>query len=190
MADDSPVTEFLHAWSGGDPQALEDLIALVYTELREMSQRALRGERHIHTLNPTALVHEVYMRLARLKKVSWENRKPFFAFAARLMRRVIVEHARAVKAKKRGGMQERVDLELVDLPDYRNPIDVLDLESVLEQLQAHDPFLVQIIELRFFSGLNEIDTAEALGVNRTRIQREWRVGKRLLAKLLRGERDD
>jgi RNA polymerase sigma factor (TIGR02999 family) len=190
MPDDSPVTEFLHAWSHGDPQALEDLMALVYTELREMSRRALIGERHVHTLNPTALVHEVYMRLANLKKVSWENRKPFFAFAARLMRRVIVEHARAVKAQKRGGLAERVDLELVEVPEYRDPVDVLDLEDVLEQLQTHDPFLVQIIELRFFSGLNEIDTAEVLGVNRTKIQREWRVGKRLLAKLLRGGSDD
>jgi RNA polymerase sigma factor (TIGR02999 family) len=190
MSDDSPVTEYLHAWSDGDPQALEDLIALVYTELREISGRVLRGERRSHTLNPTALVNEVYLRLANLKKVSWENRKPFFAFASTLMRRVIVEHARAVKAEKRGGLRERVDLELVELPDYREPIDVLDLENVLERLQKQDPFLVQIIELRFFSGLNEVDTAEVLGVNRTKVQREWRVGKLLLEKLLRGERHD
>src|SRR6185369_12590031 len=103
MKDDSPVTDVLRAWSDGDPQALEDLMALVYSELREMSRRALRGEQQSHTLNPTALVHEVYIRLANLKKVSWENRTPFFGFAARLMRRVLVEHARAVKALKRGG---------------------------------------------------------------------------------------
>ena len=103
MPEDPPVTEFLNAWSEGEPKALEDLIALVYSELREMSRRALQGERPTNTLNPTALVHEVYLRLAKLKKVSWENRRPFFAFAARLMRRVLVDHARAIHAEGRAG---------------------------------------------------------------------------------------
>ena len=188
MKDDSPITEFLDAWSHGDPQALDDLVALLYTELREMSRRVLRGERHAETLNPTALVHEVYMRLAQLKKVSWENRKPFFAFAATLMHRVLVEHARARKADKRSG--ERVDLELVDLPDTRETIDTLELEDVLSHLEKQDPFLYKIIELKFFSGLTENDIAEVLEVSRTSVQREWRVGKLLLAKLLRGEPHD
>ena len=190
MPDDSPVTEYLQAWGGGDPQALEDVMALVYTELREMSRRVLRRERNVQTLNPTALVNEVYLRLANLKKVSWENRKPFFAFASTLMRRIIVEHARLSKADKRGGLQQRIDLELVDLPEYKDPIDVLDLENVLERLQKQDPFLVKLIELRFFSGLNEVEAAEVLGVNRTKVQHEWRVGKLLLQKLLRGDRHD
>jgi len=187
MRDDSPVTGYLRAWSEGDPEALEELIGLVYTELQAISRRLLRGERKDHTLNPTALVHEAYMRLARLKKVSWENRKPFFAFSAHLMRRILVDHARAAKSKGRAGWKERVDLDLVDLPEDQRLVDVLHLEDVLERLQARDPLLAQIIELRFFSGLNEVDTAEVLGLNRTRIQREWRVGRRLLAKLLRGE---
>ena len=187
MPDDSPITEYLHAWSDGDPQALEDLIALVYTELREISGRVLKGERRSHTLNPTALVNEVYVRLANLKKVSWENRKPFFGFAARLMRRVLVEHARAVKALKRGGSGEQVDIELDDIPDTRETIPVLDLDDVLSRLQDSDPLLVQIIELRFFSGLNEHETAEVLGVSRSTVQREWRAGRLLLAKLLRGD---
>ena len=186
MLDDSPVTEFLHAWSDGDPAALEELIALVYTDLREMSRRALKGERESLTLNPTAIVHEVYMQLAHLKGASWENRRPFFAFAAKLMRHVLVDHARAVKALKRGGLQERVDIELVDIADTRNVVDVLALDDALSKLQELDPFLVQIIELRFFSGLNEEDTAQALGVSRSKVQREWRVGKRLLAELLGG----
>ncbi len=190
MRNDAPITDALHAWSEGGSQGLEDLMVLVYTELREMSRQALRGERHAHTLNPTALVNEVYLRLANLKKVQWENRTPFFAFASTLMRRVIVEHARAVRAEKRGGLQERVDIELIDLPDHRDPIDVLDLEDILERLQKKDPFLVKIIELRFFAGLNENDTAKVLGVSRTKVQREWRVGKLLLEKLLRGERHD
>lgn len=189
MTHDSPITDYLHAWSDGSPDALEDLIALVYSELRGISNRILQRERQSHTLNPTALVHEVYMRLAKLKKVSWENRKPFFAYAARVMRHVIVEHARAVKAIKRGGLEKRVDLELDEIADERSTIDVLDLEDVLAKLQEQDPFLVQIIELRFFSGLNEIEAAEVLGVNRTKIQREWRVGKLLLAQMLRGKHD-
>lgn len=190
MTDDSPVTDALQAWSDGEPEALGDLMGLVYTELREMCRRALSGERHANTLNPTALVNEVYMRLANLKRVRWENRKRFFAFAATLMRRIIVEHARATKAQKRGGLQERIDLELVDIPDYQDPIDVLDLDAVLEQLQTQDPFLAHLIELRFFAGLSEADAAEVLGVSKTTVQREWRVGKRLLEQLLRGERHD
>ncbi len=187
MTDDpSPVTDMLHAWNGGDPNALEDLMALVYAELQEMSRRALRRERDSPTLNPTALVHEVYMRLAGLKQVSWENRKPFFAFAARLMRRIIVEHARATSALKRGGDVERIGLEFVDLPDGRRAVDAIDLDDVLTRLEAQDPFLVRLIELRFFSGLSEDDAAEMLGVSRSKVQREWRVGKRLLADLLGG----
>jgi DNA-directed RNA polymerase specialized sigma24 family protein len=106
------------------------------------------------------------------------------------MRRVLVEHARAVKALKRGGKEERVDLTLEDLPDSRAAVDVLDLEDVLTRLEEQDPLLVQIIELRFFSGLNEEETGKALGISRSKVQREWRVGKRLLAELLRGDGDD
>lgn len=186
MTEDSPVTETLQAWSDGDPNALEDLMLLVYTELKEMSQRALRRERASHTLNPTALVNEVYLRLALAKRVPMENRRPFFALAAKIMRHVLVDHARALRTQKRGGFQERVDLELVDIPDARGGVDVLALDEVLSKLQASDPFLVQIIELRFFWGLNEEDTAQALGVSRSTVQREWRVGKRLLAELLGG----
>ncbi|MEP7010173.1 MAG: ECF-type sigma factor [Acidobacteriota bacterium] len=186
MPDDSPITENLLSWSGGDPAGLEEVMALVYADLREMSRRALRGEREAHTLNPTALVHEVYMRLAKLKRVSWENRKPFFAFAARLMRRVLVEHARAANAIKREGFGRRVDLELDDLPNGRQTLDALLLDDVLTRLEAQDPFLVRLIELRFFSGLTEDEAAAVLAVPRTTVQREWRVGKLLLAEMLGG----
>lgn len=187
MTKESPVTDYLHAWNDGEPKALEDLMALVYTELRAMSRNAMRADRETPTLNPTALVHEVYMRLASLKRVSWENRKPFFAFAARLMRRVLVEHARASKALKRGGDGKRVDLELAELPDGRHTIDALELDDILSRLEAKDPFLGQLIELRFFSGLTEDEAAEALGVPKVRVQREWRAGRRLLANMLRGD---
>ena len=186
MKEDSPITEFLTAWSHGDPKALDDLVLLVHTELWKMSRRALRGERHADTLNPTALVNEVYIKLTQLKKVSWESRKPFFAFAATLMHRVLVEHARARRADKRQG-GERLDLELTDLPDARKTIDTLELEDVLSHLEKEDPFLHKIIELKFFADLTENEIAEVLGVNRTRIQREWRVGRLLLARLLGGD---
>lgn len=187
MADDSPVTESPHAWSEGDPQALEELMALVYTELREMSRRVLRRERHLQTLSPTVVVHEVYLRLVRLKKVSWENRRPFFAYAAKLMRYVVVDHARAVKRMELDrASNERVEVELDQLPGKQKSVDVLQLEDVLQDLQKSDPLLVKIIELRFFAGLNEVETAEALGLNRTRVQREWRIARRLLAERLQG----
>lgn len=185
MSNDAPVTDYLHAWSDGEPQGLEDLIALVYTELLEMSRRALRGERAVHTLNPTALVHEVYLRLAKIRGTSWENRKPFFAFTARLMRRVLVEHARATKADKRDGLKERIELEFDELPDPRNTIDTLEIEDLLSRLETHDPFLARLIELRFFTGCTEDEAAEILDVSLSKVQREWRAGKRLLTKLLR-----
>lgn len=186
MTEDSPITDYIQAWKSGDSKGLEEVIALVYTELKEMSRWALRHERRSHTLNPTALVNEVYMRLARLREISPESRRPFFALAAKVMRHVLVDHARAIRARKRGGLLERVDLELVNIPDARGGVDVLALDDVLSKLQASDPFLVQIIELRFFWGFNEEETAQALGVSRSNVQREWRVGKRLLAELLGG----
>jgi RNA polymerase sigma factor (TIGR02999 family) len=148
-----------------------------------MSRRALRGERAVHTLNPTALVHEVYLRLANLKKVSWENRKPFFAFTARLMRHVLVEHARAANAQNRIGWGQRIDLELDELPNG-NVVDTLALDDLLTRLDAQDPQLARIIELRVFSGFKELEVAEALEVSRSTVQREWRIAKRLLAELL------
>jgi RNA polymerase sigma-70 factor (ECF subfamily) len=120
-----------------------------------------------------------------MKRVSWENRAPFFAFAARLMRRILVEHARAVGADKRGGRHAHVTLERADLPAPSPAIDSLILEDALAKIETADKRLGQIIELRFYAGLNEADTASVLGVSRSSVQREWAVGKRLLAELLK-----
>jgi RNA polymerase sigma-70 factor (ECF subfamily) len=179
--DDQPITDLLRAWERGDTEALHDLMTLVYAKLRRRSRQVLRGERPHHTLSPTALVNEVYLRLANLKKVSWESRTPFFAFAARLMRQVLVEYARAMATEKRGGERERVDLKLVELPDHHDPIDFLDLHNALSRIEMRDPRLGKIIEMRFFAGLNEEEIAAALKISRVTVQREWRVGKRLLA---------
>jgi RNA polymerase sigma factor (TIGR02999 family) len=186
MLDDSPVTEFLHAWSEGSAQALDDLVALVYTDLREMSRRALQGEQQLPTLSPTVIVNEVYMRLAHLKHVSWENRKPFFSFAAKLMRHVIVDYARAMRAGRRGRGQDRVDLDAAGLIVEQKSIEVLALEDALVRLERHDPFLVKLIEHKVFAGFTEDEMAEVLGVPKIRVQREWRVAKRLLAEFLGG----
>jgi RNA polymerase sigma factor (TIGR02999 family) len=187
MDANAPITDLLDAWSEGDREALDELMELVYTELRAGAKRAMARERQAHTLEPTALVNEVYLRLLQLKKVSWEGRSAFFGFAVRLMRRILVEHARAVGAEKRGGRAERVSLERAELIAKEPTIDVLILDEALAKLEAVDPRLVRIVELRFFGGFSEDETAEALQISRSSVQREWAVAKRLLAHLLDGE---
>jgi RNA polymerase sigma-70 factor (ECF subfamily) len=185
MERDKPITDLLGAWAEGDREALGALMDLVYNELRVSARKAMAGEREDHTLQPTALVNEVYLRLLGLKRVSWEGRGPFFAFAARLMRRILVEHARAVGAEKRGGKLVHVTLESANLPAPSPTIDPLILEDALAKIEAVDERLVRIIELRFFTGLSEAETALALRVSRSSVQREWAVAKRLLAELLK-----
>lgn len=187
MNDEKPVTDFLDAWAEGGQEALNDLMAVVYTELRESARREMARERQDHTLDPTSLVNEVYLRLLRLKKVSWEGRGVFFAFAVRLMRRILVEHARASGAQKRGGEFQKVSLDSAHLLVEEAAIDILILEDALTQLEAVDPRLVRIVELRFFGGFTEEEIAKALGISRSSIQREWGVAKRLLAHLLSGD---
>jgi RNA polymerase sigma factor (TIGR02999 family) len=186
MPDDSPITQCLHAWNKGSIQGLDDLFPLVYTELWEMSRRLLQGEHQLPTLNPTVIINEVYMRLARLKHVSLENRKPFFSLAAKLMRHVIVDYARAMRSDRRGRGWDRVDLDAAGLIVEQKSVEVLALEDALVRLERHDPFLVKLIEHKVFAGFTEDETAEVLGVPKIRVQREWRVAKRLLAELLGG----
>lgn len=180
-----PITDLLTAWSAGDRGALDELMVLVYTELYRSARGAMARERSSHTLDPTALVNEVYLRLVPLQKMSWESRGPFFALAARLMRNILVEHARALGAKKRGGDAERVTLSdpglQVGVPD----VGLLDLHNALLELEARDPTMVKIIDMRFFTGATEEETADALGMSRSGVQREWAVAKRFLADRLR-----
>lgn len=189
MNPDWPITDLLEQWAEGDKAALDELMALVYTELRESARRVMARERPTHTLDPTALVNEVYLRLLRLKKVSWEGRGAFFGFAVRLMRRILVEHARAVGAQKRGGTADRIGLERANLIVPEPTIDILILNEALEKLEAVDPQLVRLLELRFFGGFSEDETAGALNISRSSVQREWIVAKRLLIHLLEGKRE-
>jgi RNA polymerase sigma-70 factor, ECF subfamily len=184
MSHEDPITEALRAWEKEGTEGLEELMRLVYDELKELSRSQLRRERSDHTLNPTALVNEVYLRLLHLKSVSWESRRPFFAFATTLMRRVLVDYARAVDAEKRPDKADRVYLEFIELPDRRSPFEFLELNDALSRIETQDPLLGRIIELRFFGGLSEEEIADTLNISKSTVHRKWRFGKRRLAVLL------
>ena len=167
------VTDLLHDWSRGDRRALDRLMPLVTGELRRLARRYLDREAHQKTLQPTALVNEVYLRLVDRKKMSWQDRTHFFAFAAQTMRRILVDYARARKATKRGS-----DVQLVTIDEARQrsaprDLDVLALHDALTSLAALDERQSRIVELRTFAGLNLRETAEVLGVSVSTVSREW-----------------
>jgi len=179
-ADD--VTALLQAWGQGDSDAGERLFPLVYAELRRQARRYMRGERADHTLQPTALAHEAYLRLAGRERV-WADRAHFFAVAARAMRQVLVDHARRRRAAKRDGLQ----LEAPE--DVRNePVDLLDLDAALAELAQLDPKQVEVVEMRFFAGLSVEETAEALGLSPRTVKREWSTARAWLKHRLRERR--
>ena len=167
------ITQLLLAWSDGDETALTQLAPLVEAELRRLAQRYLSHERSGHTLQTTALVNEAYLRLIDWKNVHWQNRAHFFAVSAQLMRRILVDHARHRKYRKRGGDAIRVSLtEAVNVVQERSA-DVLALDEALQSLATLDPRKSQIVELRFFGGLSVEETAEVLKVSPRTVMREW-----------------
>jgi RNA polymerase sigma-70 factor (ECF subfamily) len=170
------VTELIEAWQQGDAQALERLLPLVYGELRRVARARLRGERGGHTLQPTALVHEAYLRLAG-GRVTPRNRTHLFAMAARLMRQILVDHARRKDARKRGGAATAVTLHSAVAAPEIPTIDILALDEALNELHALDPRLCRVVELRFFTGLNIDETAQALGASPATVERDWTVAK-------------
>lgn len=174
---DADVTALLIAWSKGDRTALDDLMPLVHVELRRIAQNRLHGERADHTLQPTALVNEVYLRLVGLTRLQWQNRAQFFAIAARLMRRVLVDAARQAGALKRGAGDVRVTLDEAIVPAASSDIDLSVLDDALEALAAEDPRKCQVVEMRFFAGLTVDETAHALGVSTDTVTRDWKFAK-------------
>jgi RNA polymerase sigma factor (TIGR02999 family) len=184
MSVDTPpndVTELLRAWGAGDAEACEELARLVYAELRQQARRALRREGEGHTLQPTALVHEAWMRLDGQHDARWQSRTQFFAVAAQMMRRVLVDHARARRALKRGG-EARVTLGDVhgelDAPDAAlDAIDLIALDDALARLAILDPQKARLVELRYFAGLSITEAATALGVSPATVGREWAVAR-------------
>ena len=171
------VTKLLQAWQQGDADALERLLPLVYDELRRVARAHLRRERPGHTLQATALVHEAYLRLVGGGGTTPRNRTHLFAMAARLMRQILVDHARRKDARKRGGAATVIALqESVPAPEIA-VVDVLALDEALTELSALDPRLCQVVELKFFAGLNIDETAEALHVSAATVERDWMVSK-------------
>jgi RNA polymerase sigma factor (TIGR02999 family) len=168
------VTGWLVAWGKGDPTADSRLIEAVYADLRRVARRRLRAERGDHSLTPTALVHEAYVRLVDLRRLRWQNRVQFFAVAARVMRRVLVDHARGHAAVKRGGGAGwRVSLsDHVGVTPPRE-VDLLDLEVALDKLGTIDPRLVDLVVMRFFGGLTIEETAEAVESSPATVKRDW-----------------
>ena len=170
------VTAILQEWRQGSPEALERLMEIVYAELRRLAAQYLSRERSGHTLQPTALVHEAYVRLVD-QRVPWESRAHFFGVAAQMMRRVLVDHARSRRAEKRGGDSDRVTLSAAEGLAKTPEIDLVALDAALEKLAALDPRQARIVELRYFGGLTNEETAEALGVSVATVKREWALAR-------------
>ncbi len=171
------ITRLLDRWSDGDAAAFDRLMPLVFDELRGLARAQFARERRQHTLQPTALVHEVYLRLVDRRSVSWQSRTQFLNFAAATMRRILVDHARLRKADKRGGDQPSVVFdEALDLPADLRP-DLVAVDEALLALAAFDARQARIVELRFFGGLTVEEIALALGVSARTIQREWKIAR-------------
>ena len=180
MTDDSranDVTGLLLSWRQGDAGALDRLVPLVYDELRRVARRHLRRERPGHSLQATALVHEVYLRLVDVDRMTLKSRTHFFAVAARLMRQILVDHARRKGAGKRGGGVTMMSLDEVSPAAQTSNVDVLALDQALDTLSSFDLQQCRVVELRFFAGLNIDEAAEALGISTATVEREWAMAK-------------
>lgn len=171
------VTDLLLRWNSGHKEALDDLMPLVSGELRRLAQAYLRDESRARTLQPTALVNELYLRLIDRRRVRWENRAHFFGFAATTMRRILVDHARAVQSAKRGGGTRPVSMEAALGLAVHEDVDVLRLDEALKTLAELDPRQARLVELRFFVGLSIEETAEVLGIGRATVGRDWVTAK-------------
>jgi RNA polymerase sigma factor (TIGR02999 family) len=167
----------LEAWGRGDRAAFDELLPLVHDELRRIARRYMRAEPGEHLLQPSALVNEAYIRLLDVNRIQWRSRVHFFAMAARVMRRILVESARARKFQKRGGGAERVSLDEAFVVTTEPGHDLVALDDALNTLAEMDPRKVQVVEMRFFGGLSAEETAEALHVSIGTVMRDWRLAK-------------
>ncbi len=178
MNETPKITEILREWSDGNRAALEDLMPLVYQELHKQAARFLSRERHDHTLQATALIHETYLKLIDQRTVNWESRTHFFAIASNLMRRILVDYARTKKRDKRGGDAVKLTLEKAEMISGKErSIDLMALDEALNRLETMDEQQARIVELRYFGGLSLEETAEALQVSRTTVATDWAMAK-------------
>lgn len=177
MSETRDITRILEAIDAGDSSAPERLLPVVYNELRRLAHGYMKNERSDHTLQATALVHEAYIQLVDWKNVSWQNRAHFFAAAAQMMRKILVDHAREKKAQKRGGGMRTIALdEAVSFP-HSNDLDIVSVDDALVDLASFDPQQARIVELRFFGGLTIEETAHALGISESTVKRDWQIAK-------------
>jgi RNA polymerase sigma factor (TIGR02999 family) len=188
------ITKLLEAHSAGHPEALDELLPLVYDELRQMAHRRMQQERTGHTFSTTALVHEAYLELVDLDRIDWEDRSHFFAIAARVMHNVLVDYAVKRTAEKRGGDRDRVPLREEDAVDEVHLNDVLAIHQALKRLEAIDERQARVVECRFFGGLTIDETSDALGISPATVGRDWRVARAWLNRELTdtegGSRDE
>lgn len=171
------VTIFLKAWGGGNREARDQLLVLVYKEMRKLAAKYLKQQRPDHTLQPTALVHEAYLKLIDTSEINWQDRAHFFAVAAQTMRNILVDHARALAADKRGGGMRKIALDEISGTSKKQDVDLIDLNDALERLAAQDELQGRLIELRFFGGLTIEDTAEVLKISPATVKREWAMAR-------------
>jgi RNA polymerase sigma factor (TIGR02999 family) len=188
--DSTEVTLLLEAWRKGDSAAPAKLMPLVYNQLKRIARRQMAQERAGHTLQTTALVNEAYLRVMKGQAVDWSNRVSFFAIAAQVMRHLLVDHARRRDRMKRGAGGDRLALSDIDVATAETGVDVLALHEALTRLAAFDPRKSQLVELRYFGGLNVDETAEALGLSPVTVKREWAKAKAWLYKQLQTEKRD
>jgi RNA polymerase sigma-70 factor (ECF subfamily) len=183
------VTALLQAWTAGESAALDKLTPLIHDELRRLARRLMSGEQPDHTLQPTALVNEAFLRLVDIKQVQWKDRAHFLAMAARSMRRVLVDMARSKSYAKRGSRGKKVLLDENMIGSDEPARDVVALDDALKDLSGVDPRKGQVVELRFFGGLTEEETAQVLAVSLETVQRDWRLARAWLRRELRSERN-
>ena len=192
MADDSPIppdaatTQWLLDWGRNDKLGLDQMLPVVYQELHRLASRYMSQEPTGHTLQPTALVHEAYLRLIDQRRVDWRNRAQFLGLAANMMRRILVNHARDRSAHKRGGGAQPVSLSMVESPSGRPDVGLIGLEEALERLAALDPRKARVVELKFFGGLTIEEIAEVLQVSVATVEREWAFARAWLYEALEG----
>jgi RNA polymerase sigma factor (TIGR02999 family) len=177
MTSPATITQLLIKWRNGDQTALDELTPLVYSELRRLARYYLRAERSGHTLQPSDLVHEAYLRLVDEKEIDWQNRAHFFGIAAVRMRHILVEHARRRQAAKRGGDEFRLSLSKADLMAEKRDVNLLALDEALRRLEALDPQKSRIVEMRYFGGLTIEETAEALRISPATVKRDWSMAR-------------
>jgi len=180
------ITQLLVKWSEGDKTALDELMPLVYVELRRLARSYMRSQRQSHTLQPTALVHEAYVRLIDQKSVSLHNRAQFFGLAANAMRSILVDHARRNNAAKRGGSQYKLSLSGADRLYHKPNVDLVALDDALSALSVIKPEHSRVVELRFFGGLTIEETAEVLGKSHATVERDWTFARSWLRRELSG----